>query len=451
MTIETKKINSINENHTLYTKGPENVGICIPYQTHSQQLDNFFVGSKSELEKINKMPMSDELFPNILECAPLTLTGLLDCFATNYPERAHLLAMLVEANQFKILWLDELSEKEKKLVVQLRQLLELKSQDNQSDIQQYTTENEMLSTALFNQLTELQHWRITNKQILLSSNINVSIDCFPSKADQWLEDPIFFYPDNTDGAKWLNMVLGDWMAINNLPGADESDKLAQTFSNCSPWKTLKLGINSYPIVSGLLNNPIKTDLSTNSNIPCAIIMETAMNETNSKQLHSIVDPMNNPKTKNWQNDALEAMAKPYCGVTENDDLYFDSNWAFSMLAIEYGGKPSITSIPESPEKLTLQASKSIFQTDKTTSTLTRAKMGWLSVRKAKFGGFLIHTVTLPSCTVILNIRDIGQIKVPIWDSFIRIRLNLIAIRPQGTQSIWVLSKLFILSFFRPSE
>ena len=103
----------------------------------------------------------------------------MDCFARYYPERAQLLATLVEKNGFTIEWLETPNQQE----IHLQQQLDSMPREHQewhgnSYVNTYNAAQKEERKALNHRLVQIQHWRITENKILLMPRINKNIDKF---------------------------------------------------------------------------------------------------------------------------------------------------------------------------------------------------------------------------------------------------------------------------------
>lgn len=209
----------------------ESEGLFVPHVIDNIDLDKEFIGSEIDTElrlslaNIDDLPLSDELFPPILDVAPITLEGLLDCFARKYPNRAQLLAVLVEKNGYSIEWIEDYAEE--------KQALEYE-RDHMPYIftigPRYSPEQRTRLDEISRRLIEIRHWRITDKKIILMPQIDKNIDTFNLLGIQ--NDSLIKHSlTNEEGADWLNAVMGDWMVRNGIPAASSDEEFTDNYTS----------------------------------------------------------------------------------------------------------------------------------------------------------------------------------------------------------------------------
>ncbi len=465
-------------------------GFFIPHGLDNIELDKEFIGSTLDtslglnIASIDDIPLSDELFPPILDAAPITLSGLLDNFALYYPERAQLLASLVETNGFTIDWIENPIEEEQRIKAELQALdMELDQQERQqaesydkerkrelkelrerinyleakrihhSSLQlidelertqrEYYKKRQELETAFMGDIEQLEqaqrpqrdklnsrldnirHWNITDKTITLSSRINKNIDNL-----NWffgIDDPdlVSYSPTNKEGAKWLNAVMGDWMVRNDMQGATSDEEFTDSFSSRIIWGSLNLVFGSIEVVSGICLVPTGS-VTYGAGTVAGVALTVAGLDAFTQGIDMLSTPEQSEHTTGWLGDSVKAMATQFGYITEDDHASFDKYWSFAILGLSLGGSGIVAVLPKAAREIAFTTGRSAFHTVLKNQIMVNAKTAITGVKNAKFGKFTVSFATLPSARTIFNITGIGRFVAPVWESVTRLRLRFIA-------------------------
>jgi hypothetical protein len=405
-------------------------GFFIQHEVGNFKLDKEFVGSQIDTEldldlaNVDTMPLSDELFPPILDAAPITLIGLMDCFARNYPERAQLLATLVEKNGYKIEWLENPSNEELQLQQQLDTMpRETYEWHGNSGGYTYSPVQQRQRTRLERTLEQIQHWRITDNKILLMPRINKNIDKF-----NWFgiddDELIYQSPTNTEGADWLNAVMGDWMVRNGILKDGNDEEFTDSHSSRIAWGSLNVVLGAAEVVGGVLLIPTGA-ASFGVGAVAGAAMTVAGVDAFTQGLDMLWTPEESAHGTGWLGDGVKAMATQFGHTSEDNYASFDKYWGFAMVGLSLGGAGVVAALPKAAQKVALGNAKSVFHTAIESRALTHAKKALAGVKNASFGKFKISFVTLPSARTVFNIKGVGRIVAPSWESLPRLRLRFI--------------------------
>lgn len=408
-------------------------GVFVPQQIGNTKLDADFIGSDVdiqcglELENVDSYPLTDEIFPLIYDSAPMTLDGVMDCFARKYAERAQLLCALIEQEGFQVEW-HEFPNREVEALRQ--QLRDMPREDWGMHAPMYSGRQREERSQLYDQISSLKHWRIQNKKIIILSRIDKNIDETTYFGDD--ENLLDYFPTNEEGADWLNAVMGDWMVRSGIPGASSDEEFEDNWRSRVVWGSLNVVFGAAEIVGGVVltvGSTIGTAV-TGGTSAVGVVAGGAMTLAGFEAITQGIDMWRTPNEAShgagWLGDGAFAMMNEF-GVLEDDDAAaFNRYWSFAMLGLSLGGAGVLGFAGDA-----VQASRAgrvatlDFVSEVPARGLASARMAIIGVKNSRFGQFVAHYAPLPSGRIVFNFQGIGRVVAPHWESLTRLRLRLL--------------------------
>lgn len=408
-------------------------GVFVPQQIGNTVLDADFVGSDVDtqcdlgLEDVDSYPLTDELFPLIYDAAPMTLDGVMDCFARKYPERAQLLCALIEQEGYQIEWHEFPDRKVKALK---RQLREMRHADWGMNAPRYSSQQLEERSRLRDQISQLKHWRIQNNKIIILSRIDKNIDETTYFGDD--ESLLNYFPTNEEGADWLNAVMGDWMVRSGIPGAASDEEFEDNWRSRVVWGGLNVVFGAAEIVGGValtVGSAVGTAV-TGGTSAVGIVAGGAMTLAGFEAITQGIDMWRTPNESShsagWLGDGVFAMMNEF-GVMEDDDqAAFNRYWSFTMLGLSLGGAGVLGFAGDAIQASRVGRAATLdFVSEVPTRGLASARMAIVGVKNSRFGQFVANYASLPSGRIVFNFQGIGRAVAPHWESLSRLRLRLL--------------------------
>ncbi|OKH87848.1 hypothetical protein [Thalassospira sp. TSL5-1] len=407
-------------------------GVFVPQQIGNTALDADFVGSDADIQcdlglaNIDRYPLTDELFPLIYDGAPMTLDGVMDCFARKYPERAQLLCALIEKEGYQVEW-HEFPDREVDAL--RRKLREMRPADWGANTPMYSARQREERSRLYEKISQLKHWRIENNKIIILSRIDRNIDETTYFGDD--ESLLNYFPTSEEGADWLNAVMGDWMVRSGIPGASADEEFKDNWRSRVVWGGLNVVFGAADIVGGVVlvaGSTVGTAV-TGGTSAVGIVAGGTMTLAGFEAITQGIDMWRTPDEvshgSGWLGDGAFAMMNAF-GVLEDDDVAaFNRYWAFTMLGLTLGGAGVIgfagdaIQVGRAGRTATLD-----FVSEVPYPGLASAKMAIVGVKNARFGQFVAHYASLPSGRIVFNFQGLGHAVAPHWESLTRLRLRL---------------------------
>ncbi len=378
---------------------------------------------------------SDELFPPIFDGAPITLDGVIDVFARRYPERAQLLDMLVNGEGYEIQFVDDVSGEEAAVRIaierdrwELQRLTLLPGGGLLFWRDEYNAAMERLRENQY-YIESLKYWRIADRRVLISTRINKNIDKFNWVFGMDDDDLVFEDVSNSDGADWLNRVMGDWMVRSGIPGAYAHEEFTDSWSSRVIWGSLNVIVGAAEIVGGIV---VGVGASwTGLGALAGGAMTIAGIEALTQGIDMLRTPVESAHQTGWLGDAAFAMSESFGIVDADDRQAFNKYWAFTMLGLSLGGAGVSAFLPAA--RATMQGARSAqnlsFLARTYDRTVDAARLTMVGIRNARFGRMTVSFATVPSGRILLNVRGVGRVVAEAWESIPRLRLRLTIANP----------------------
>ncbi|UWQ79510.1 hypothetical protein K3725_00430 [Leisingera sp. S132] len=406
-------------------------GVFIPQQIGNTALDALFAGSDADVQadlglaNVDSYPLTDEVFPVILDAALLTLDGLMDCFARKYPERAQLLNALIETQGYRITFEENPTAAEAELETWLQNYgaMVRRQTRNAATNEDYALLNEMRDAYAREQrrLNAMRHWHFAPGEIYLSTRINRNIDVnnFLLGDD---EDLINRAATNEEGADWLNAVMGDWMVRSGIPGATRDEEFTDSFSSRITWGTLNVVFGAAEVIGGVA--------LTVGTLGWGTVAGGALSIAGFEAITQGIDmwrtPVESSHSAGWLGDGAFAMMNEFGVLEQNDQTSFNRYWSFAMLGLSLGGAGVLGFAGDvvQANRAGMAARNLDFVAEAPARALATARQAIVGVKNARFGQLTVSYAPLPSGRIAMNVQGVGRIVAPHWESLTRLRLRM---------------------------
>lgn len=416
-------------------------GVFIPQQIGNTAMDAMFVGSEADIEadlglaNLDSYPLSDEVFPVIYDDAPLTYDGLMDCFARQFPERAQFLSALIENEGYTIDFVenvaDRLSQLTRDAVTADRYASQLGGGVLLPSIIPSVNAMEQRGAALAarEEIARLENWHFRGRTLVLTDIVNTNIDATTlQRIDLSL---VNFFPTNAEGAEWLNAVIGDFLARSGSPGADSSEEFADPRRQRVVWGTVNVVFGAAEVIGGIVLTvgAAAGTAVTGGASSVGIVAGGAMTIAGFEAITQGIDMWRTPNEAShgagWLGDGAFAMMNEMGVLDEDDQASFNRYWSFAMLGLSLGGAGVLGYAGDVAQanRAGSVASNLDFVSPAPARGLASARQAIVGVKNARFGQLTISFAPLPSGRVAMNIKDVGRVVAPHWESLPRLRLR----------------------------
>ncbi|WP_155846062.1 hypothetical protein [Celeribacter ethanolicus] len=267
----------------------------------------------------------------------------------------------------------------------------------------------------------MRHWHIANGTIYLSTRINRNIDVnnFFLGDD---EDHINRMPTNAEGADWLNAVMGDWMARSGIPGASADEEFSDNWSARIAWGGMNIVFGAAEFIGGVA--------LTAGTLGWGTVAGGALSLAGFEAITQGIDMWHTPNeaahSTGWLGDATYAMMNTFGVLDQNDQASFNRYWSFAMLGLSLGGAGVLGYAGKAVQAGRVgQAARQLdFIAEVSKRTLASARTAIVGIKGARFGELILHYASLPSGRIAVNIKGVGRLVVPHWESLPRLRLRM---------------------------
>lgn len=420
-------------------------GIVLPHDQGNTQLDELF-----GFDDVDELHLVDELLPVMFDGGMLTEDGLFDSFARHYPERASFLLQLLSPTGTKLGlgYSFEFIDDAALVGPYLRELTELTTQlgpitarqrelrgsirgsmlggppadpDAQAEGQRLEGERIRISNRIRElnaALANFGKWRIEDgeKKIYAYTSINMNIQRAPL-AEYITGDRYNLLPTNKEGADWLYSVMGDWMARNGFPGADDDEEFFRNWLTRSAAGVALVGLGAIEVFGG-----IAATIGTSGwgSVP-GVALTVVGFETFTSGIDMLWTPVQHVGQRGWIGDLIHDTAMRFGG--EDAAQAFGRGWAVTQIVAGLGAPVALR---YAARQATRVSASGRILAPIARGRLTGARLAIAEVIGHRFGIRIIGNYSpLPSGRgAILTLTGIGRFRIPAFDMDIRWLLRL---------------------------